>query len=97
MTDALLARRTRRAVLAVCDARLKDIKGQLANPGRPLLDRGHPGRSAFGSGGAQRGAELLAAAAGLASADWMLKSTQDQLGKLRKLQDPSPLSDVHLD
>ena len=97
ITDALLARRRRRAVLAICDARLKDIKDSPETRDDRYWIVATQAEAAFGSGNAQRGAEMLEAAAGLAGADWMLKSTQDQLGKLRKLQDPSPLSVLQLD
>lgn len=99
VADAVQARRTRRAVSAVCAQRLAGLKDTPENRGERYWVIATQAEAALGDGlpdAEARASALLAQAAPLADADTLL-STTEQLAKLRPLLVQSPLRWVRSD
>jgi hypothetical protein len=98
VADAVTARRTRVAVMGLCDQRLAALQKQRALQDSPEQEDEHywllatQAEAALGLGDEARCNALLATALPLAKKPFMVSSTTDQLGKLRKLLAAGPLN-----
>jgi hypothetical protein len=95
ITDFVLAQRTRRRVLDVCQAALDDDSNQ-STPKRLTGDQTYwvfatMAEAWSGLGDEQKSKDYLAQTLALKPAPWMVETTQTQLERLRKVIADSPL------
>jgi hypothetical protein len=94
VTDFVWAERVRREVLGICEKEL-NIEGLPAD--RKYWALATMAEAYLGVGDEEAARQKLEEAEALASADWMKKSTQEQMDKLRPLLKDSPLKYVSAD
>jgi hypothetical protein len=101
ISDFVQARRVRKEVLSICEQWLADNPPPASLVGAPKIATKHPesrywlmatvAEAYFGVGDAAEGQHRLDEALSAAPQEWMGKTTQDQIGKLKQLLADSPL------
>ena len=101
ISDFAQARRVRKEVLSICEQWLVDNPAPSSLEGPPKIATKHPesrywllatvAEAYFGVGDAAEGQRRLDEALSAAPEEWMGKTTQDQIGKLKELLADSPL------
>jgi len=97
IADFVLARRTRADVLAICQARLAELKDAPETREDRYWLLATAAEAALGLGDASQSATLLGQAVQFADQAFMVPSTTDQLGQLRAYLVDSPLRWVRSD
>ena len=101
ISDFVQARRVRKEVLSICEQWLADNPAPASLVGPPKIASKHQesrywllatvAEAYFGVGDAAEGQHRLDEALSAAPEEWMGKTTQDQIGKLKQLLADSPL------
>lgn len=92
VADFVLAQRVRRNVIQLCDAELERIKEKEETRGERYWIWATKAEAAAGLEDEARARQFFEKAKTLATADWMVDSTNEQIGGLRSLLERSPLA-----